>query len=340
MKIETKKFGEINGETVTKYTLINQHETKISLITLGATWQDFSVKETDGRHQLLVNFDNLEDYIKTPYYLCKAVGRVAGRIAGAQFSIAGKDYHIENNEKDYALHGGSHGFSFINWSAESRVDEKQASVIFKHYIKSSDDQYPGNLEATIIYTLTEKDRVTVTFLGKSDQTTLFNPTLHAYFNVTDSQHDLRKQWLKINSSKRLELNTNKIPTGNFLPVKGSNYDFQQKENLQDVLDKLKKDQSIIELDDIFLVTPNSQEPVAEIGDSADKRRIKIYSQRNAVVVFTTNPLDPEREKQHDFNALAIECQTLPDAIHHQNFGDIILPAGKTAVYNIAYQYEH
>ncbi|MDN6900264.1 galactose mutarotase [Oenococcus sicerae] len=340
MKIEKTNFGETNGRQIDKYRLTNKRGTRISLITLGATWQEFSAVEADKRQQLIVGFDNLADYVNTTYYLCKAVGRVAGRIAKAEFKLDGKNYKIENNEGGNALHGGSHGFSFINWDAHTEESAEQASVVFTHQIKSSDDQYPGNLKVTITYTLDENDNVHVRFTGESDQATLFNPTIHTYFNVTDTQHDLKTQWLKINSSKRLELASDKLPTGRFITVQDTNYDFQKPQNVQHVLNKLQEDTNTIELDDAFLVNAADEEPVAEIGDTAGKRQVRIYSKRNAVVVFTTNPLDPVREQQHDFNALAIECQTLPDAIHHQNFGDITIPADQTVTQEIIYQYKH
>ncbi|MCS8584546.1 aldose epimerase family protein, partial [Leuconostoc citreum] len=59
----------------------------------------------------------------------------------------------------------------------------------------------------------------------------------------------------------------------------------------------------------------------------------VDSDRNGVVVFTANPDDSSDIK----TALAIEMQTLPDAVNHEDFGDIVLPANETKTYTVTYQ---
>ena len=56
------------------------------------------------------------------------------------------------------------------------------------------------------------------------------------------------------------------------------------------------------------------------------------------MVFTANPTDDARADVRDYNALAMEAQTLPDAIHHADFGDVVLPANQPVEHTISYQY--
>jgi len=112
MEITKSAAGTLNQQEVTKYLLTNQQGTRVAILTWGATLQEFSVVEDGQTHNLIVNLPDLKGYDHNPYYLCQALGRVAGRIAGAQFEIDGKTTHLDQNEKPNASHGGPHGFTF------------------------------------------------------------------------------------------------------------------------------------------------------------------------------------------------------------------------------------
>lgn len=337
MQIKQEVTGEVFHGPVTKYTLINDQDTRLSVLTLAGTIQEFSVNEDGQRRQLVVHETDLAKYNPSAWCLSQAVGRVAGRIAGAQFDLDGRTIHLDANEEPNTLHGGPHGFTFTNWDATTEQTADTVSVVLSHTTDEATDKFPGTLTTTITYTLDNQNQVTITFAGKSDAATLFNPTVHTYFNVTDDQHDLDTQWLKLNSTKRLVLNQEKIPTGEKAPVAGTAYDFSAPMTIKDGLAQLAQDGGV-EYDDAFEVTPSADVPVATIGDTTDHREVRVYSDRNAVVVFTANATDPKRAAVRDYNALALEAQSLPDAIHHDDFGDIVLPANQTVTHTIRYQY--
>ncbi|WP_204121837.1 MULTISPECIES: aldose epimerase family protein [Levilactobacillus] len=337
MKITKSSAGTLHEQAVTKYLLTNQQGTRVAILTWGATLQEFSVVEDGQKHNLIVNLPDLKGYDHNPYYLCQALGRVAGRIAGAQFDLDGKTVHLDQNEKPNASHGGPHGFTFANWDATTTETADTASVVLTHTSTEADDKYPGTMNTTITYTLTEENRLDITFDAKSDAATLFNPTVHTYFNVTDDQHSLDNQWLKLSGDKRLVLNGEKIPTGEMSKTAGTGYDFSKPRTIKDGLDQLHKTGQV-EYDDAFVVEPSKDTPIATVGDAAGHREVEVYSDRNALVVFTANPTDAKRADARDYNALAMEAQTLPDAIHHDGFGDVILPANQPVTHFISYQY--
>lgn len=337
MQITQEVAGELHQQTVTKYVLTNDHGTRAAILTWGGTLQEFSALEDGQRHQLIVHEDQLAAYDHNPYYLCQALGRVAGRIAGAQFDLDGRTIQLDQNEKPNASHGGPHGFTFVNWDATTQQTDDTASVVLTHTTSEAEDKYPGTMTTTLTYTLDNENQLNITFTAKSDATTLFNPTIHTYFNVTDDQHDLNTQWLKLNSDRRLVLDQAKIPTGEKTPLTGTGFDFHEPQTIQDCLAKLQK-HGIVEYDDAFEVTPSDTTPIATVGDTTGHREVRVYSDRNAVVVFTANATDPQRAAQRDYNALALEAQTLPDAIHHADFGDVVLPANQAVTHTIRYHY--
>ena len=339
--METKKevFDQIDGQDVIRYTLVNDQQTRISVLSYGGTWQEFVVNEDGVEHSLIWGLGSMADYQRVGYCLCQSIGRVAGRIGGAKFKIDDQEYQVEMNEQTHSLHGGDHGFNTLNFDGKFSEDDDQVSVILSKHIKASDDNYPGNLDVEIKFTLDNQNQVSISFTGDTDAATLFNPTNHVYWNTTDDRTSLAKQWLQISSTAHLEFDEEKVPTGKKLSVKATAYDFNQEQPIEDALKQLNAENGGIEFDDAYEVNPSETTPIAMVGDTDGKRRVKLYSDRNGLVVFTANPLDSDQEAAHEYNALATEAQTLPDAINHSDFGDIVLRPGKPVTNTIRYQYE-
>ncbi|WP_347553633.1 aldose epimerase family protein [Pediococcus pentosaceus] len=339
--METKKevFDQIDGQDVIRYTLVNDQQTRISVLSYGGTWQEFVVNEDGVERSLIWGLDSMADYQRVGYCLCQSIGRVAGRIGGAKFKIDDQEYQVEMNEQTHSLHGGDHGFNTLNFDDKFSEDDDQVSVILSKHIKASDDNYPGNLDVEIKFTLDNQNQVSISFMGDTDAATLFNPTNHVYWNTTDDRTSLAKQWLQISSTAHLEFDEEKVPTGKKLSVKATAYDFNQEQPIEDALKQLNAENGGIEFDDAYEVNPSETTPIAMVGDTDGKRRVKLYSDRNGLVVFTANPFDPDQEAAHEYNALATEAQTLPDAINHSDFGDIVLRPGKPVTNTIRYQYE-
>ncbi|CAJ1176289.1 aldose 1-epimerase [Companilactobacillus paralimentarius DSM 13238 = JCM 10415] len=324
MGISKTIFGEIDSEPVYLYKITNKNQTSISIISYAATWQNFEVVEDGKKHSLIEHFDNLEDYIKTPYQVGKTIGRVAGRIKDATFKINDESYQMEQNEGENFLHGGSHGLQYQNFSSR-QISNK--AVMFSHTVRG-EDGFPGKLEVNVIYMLTDNDEVYVTYGANTDHDTLFNLTCHVYFDVDDE--NISQQQLQINSEKLLEVDDGKIPTGQYLPTEGP-YDFKKFKTIGKGLDQL----SLLdkhEYDDTFVVDGHA----ATI--KSDKRAVDLYTDRNGMVIFTANPEDAQKAAKYDYSCLAMELQTLPDAIHHPGFGDIVLSKYKKVAYTNKYKY--
>ena len=340
MKIRQEVFGEMNGEKVMRYVLSNSHHTRIAVLSLGGTLQQFIVVENGQEHPLTIGLKTLADYQENVFNISQSVGRVAGRIGGAQFDLDGQTYHVDMNEENHSLHGGYHGFTKINYAGQTAKTDDVASVTLTHHVKATDDHYPGNLALKIKFSLNEDDQVMIDYGAQTDAPTLFNPTNHVYWNVTDGQTSISEQWLQIHSDKRVEPGVEKVPTGQLLPVKGTAYDFNQPRQLQAALNDLQAEDGKVEFDDAYEVVPRIDEPIAAVGDVAGHRRIDIYSDRNGLVIFTTDPVNGENQDAHRYNSLATEAQTLPDAINHPGFGDITLRPGHPVTRHIMFDYHY
>ncbi|GAX08086.1 aldose 1-epimerase [Secundilactobacillus silagincola] len=331
MQITSDIFGQHDGQNINRYTITNAAGNFIQVSELGATWTNYNVNN----HPLIAHFDKLSDY-EAPAASClgMSIGRVAGRITKAQAPIDGKEYHFDANENGNTLHGGPHGFASLVWKAEQSVRDHDASVTFSRNIASSEDNFPGDLDARITYTFNDDNEVSINFSAASTAATLFNPTCHIYWNLTDGQKTLDDQLLKVNSTRRLDLASDKVPTGKFNKLAGTGYDFSTPRDIPSALADIKSQYDKDEIDDIYEVTPSDTDPIAVLSDKSSNRHVAIYSDRNALVVYTANL----PEGGQPYNALATEAQTLPDAPNHAGFGDITLHPGDLKSYTIKYHY--
>lgn len=339
MNIEETIFDTYQGHSIHKITLTNDNNVAISLLSLGATWHEFLVPIQDKQKNILLNFSTAHDYLSNPFYIGMAIGRTAGRIKNGTFPLNGQSVTVPTNEGQNTLHGGPSGFNTLIWDYNSCQSDEAVSITFSRSISHNEDGFPGDLAATVTYTLDNHNRVTLQFTGESNEDTLFNPTSHAYFNLSDSKTILGHQ-LMIASSEYLEMDSEKIPTGKLLPVKGTPFDFTTNQQLGDAIQAL---QGTTEkgFDDIYKITPN-QQPIVKLSDPTSHRSLTISSSRNALVVFTSNSFT----KNLAFNSgagepymgIALESQTLPDTPNHPGFGDVVLPKNQKVTHTIMYQY--
>ncbi|WP_268913446.1 aldose epimerase family protein [Lentilactobacillus sp. SPB1-3] len=339
MKFNKESFGSYKGMPVSKYTITNKNNVSISVLTLGGVLYEFLVPSTNNadRKNIIVNFNNAENYLDNPFYFCMAIGRTAGRITNGTYELNGKTFHLDQNEGNTTLHGGSHGFSSFIW--EGSTDNN--SIILTKHINSSDDSFPGNLDAKIEYSLSDDNELTIKYTATSSEDTLFNPTQHIYFNLGNTNNVLNHA-LQINSSNHLDLNKDdKTPTGMFLNVESTVYDFNNPQKIGDAV-KNKETQTGSAFDDVFVINEHqSNEPIAVLNDPETQRSVTISSDRNGLVVFTPDDLSSMSFKDYGigkpYMGIALEAQNLPDAVNHEGFGNIVLPANKETSYSISYK---
>lgn len=340
--IEKKIFGYINETPIYQFIMKNRQGMKVSCISHGATLTEIIVPDKKGDFSnVLLGFDNLEDYVKdNKMYLGAAIGRVGGRIKDGVFEIKGKGYKVPQNEGENTLHGGGNGFNTMIWESKMEETDDHASVTFYKTILSEEDGFPGKLDVEIIYEINNNNDLLIKFKGLSDKDTLFNPTVHSYFNLnSDLSKLLSDHTLQINASEYSELGVKCIPTGKLKEVSGTAFDFREAKNLPEAIKKVKEQFGVDGFDHPFKL--NSENSVTLINEE-NGRRLDIKSDRNALIAYTLNSVSGdwtvENKKVIPNMGIALEPQTLPDAINHKDFGDIVLLANETKEYVIKYHF--
>ncbi|RZI02280.1 galactose mutarotase, partial [Staphylococcus condimenti] len=161
---------------------IDNDEAKIVFTNYGARIVSWKYEDNNIVLGNVVEAD--EFYRENPFYFGASVGRYGGRIADGKFELEDQTYQLEQNDPPNHLHGGSNGIDHHFFDYEIKDENgSYIQIIFTTTIKEADDHYPGDIKLKIIHTYDIDNRWSIEYYAESDQTTLFNPTNHVYFNL-------------------------------------------------------------------------------------------------------------------------------------------------------------
>ena len=245
MAITKTTFGEYQAQSVEQYKLSNHKGMTVKIITYGATVSSISVPDADGNQKDLVcGFDTLEGYFSpeyrqnAPYFGC-TVGRYASRIKDGKFSIDGKEYKLAVNDGSNHLHGGITGFDKQVWEAEALQADGNPTVRMTFRSEHMEEGYPGNVEATVTFTLTQDNELVIDYEGTTDQATPLSLTNHTYFNLSGFEQTIEGHIAKIDASTFLEPDETNVPVGKIADVTGTHADLREGKTLGECFQQLE-----------------------------------------------------------------------------------------------------
>lgn len=223
MSLIREPYGTLpSGEAVEKLTLSGGSGITVSFITYGATMTELTV---DG-HDVVLGYNSLEEYLRDDASIGVTVGRYANRIAGGTFSLGGITYDVGRNEtaRNGHLHGGAVGFQKKNWTVGVCGDNEFTLALMS---PDGDMGYPGTLTLSLKVSLDDR-AVSLHYTATSDKDTVVNFTNHAYFNLNGyNGGNVLDTVLRINADTITPVNDVLIPTGDYLSVDGTPFDFRE-----------------------------------------------------------------------------------------------------------------
>ena len=337
MTTEVRTFETLIG-LITWVTMTNASGASVTLSSLGAGIVEAVVPDKDGKlENVVLGYDVPEAYLADGPCAGKVPGRYANRIAKGHLELDGKVYPLAINNGPNALHGGPTGFQNRIW--ECSITGKN-SVCFARVSPDGEENYPGTLAVKAEYSWTDDNVLTLRLTATVDGApTVVNLTNHAYFNLTaDGSGSVLDHLLQINAERWLPTDDTLIPTGEMAPVEGTPMDFRKPtpigEHIHDDFDALRFGKGY---DNCWVLkADNSPElKLAAVLQAPDGRRtLEVATDQPGVQVYTGNWLNgcPAGHKgavYHDYDAVAIECQGLPDAPNKPNFPTQRLNPGET-----------
>ena len=226
MKTTKTAFGTTpENQTVSLFRLENASGAYVEIMDYGCRIMSICVPDKKGNlTDVALGLEDLDTYLKDDASLGAIVGRFANRIANGRFSLNGKDYQLAINNGPNHLHGGPTGYGQRVW--DGRFSDNK--LIFTRTSPAGEEGYPGTLNLTITYGWSEDNELSISYEATTDADTILNLTNHAYFNLnghgsgTVLNHELR-----IDADSITELNKDQVPTGNYIPVDGTPFDFRE-----------------------------------------------------------------------------------------------------------------
>ena len=348
MSIEKSEFGKLaDGQSVERYRLKNAAGMSAELLTYGCRIAKLCVPDRAGKAEnVILGHDTLAEYEADSDVHGAVVGRYANRIAGAEFQIHGKTYRLRKNEGQNSLHSAPGGFQTRIWSVRCAKDGNEPSVTFAYHSPEGECGFPGNLDAEVTYTLTADNALVIEYAAQSDAETPLNMTNHAYFNLTGNPGcDILSVEMQIFADKITAADKALIPTGEFLAVDGTPFDFRRPKAIgRDIGAAESSLRRCGGYDHNFVLAgPSGAKEAACLHDAASGRRMIVFTDLPGLQLYTANSFTPGATANGGIpmqahHAVCLETQYFPDSPHHPEFPYENLKPGKTFHSTTVYQF--
>ncbi len=216
-----------DGTTVYLFTLKNSKGMEARITNYGGILVSLLVPDRSGKPaDVVLGYDSLSQYIRdNPYFGC-IVGRYGNRIAKGKFTLDGREYTLATNNGPNHLHGGIKGFDKVVWTPRELTSKEGPSLELTYLSKDGEEGYPGNFTAIVVYTLTGKNEIKISYTATTDKPTIVNLTHHSYFNLAGAgSGDILGHELMIDADRFTPIDSTLIPTGELRSVRGTPLDF-------------------------------------------------------------------------------------------------------------------
>jgi aldose 1-epimerase len=320
-RIEAHDFGKMpDGTAIQQFTLRNAKGMAVKVMTLGAMINEIQAPDRHGAFtNVVLGTNSLDAYLHNTFTAqAQVIGRVANRIANAKFTLDGVEYHLATNAGPNTIHGGRRGFGRQVWQAQMLPPGKhEAAVRLTYFSKDGEEGYPGNLTASITYTLTDNNELRLDYQAATDKATPVNLICHAYFNLA-GYGDVQGQELWLNAGRYTPTDAQLIPTGEIAPVRGTPLDFTAPTLIGARADQLKPHAGVYDNNYVINGGGKSLVLAARARDPQSGRVLEVRTTQPGVQLYTGN-----------LHAFCLETQHYPDSVNHTNFPSTILRPGET-----------
>ncbi len=344
--IEKKPFGKTaDGKDVDLYVLTNAKGMKAKVITYGAILTELDVPDRDGRlGDVVLGFDDLKGYLGAHPFFGATVGRVANRVAKGRFTLDGKEYKLATNNGPNALHGGLKGFDKKLWQAEQVPADNGVAVKFTYHSPDGEEGYPGDLAATVTYTLTNNNELRLDYTATTDKATPVNLTNHSYFNLAgQGSGDILGHELTLEAEKYTPVDDTLIPTGKIESVKGTPLDFTTPHKIGERIKEMRGNPGGYDHNFVLNGGGKSLALGARVVEPKSGRVLEMYTTEPGVQFYTGNFLDGSNKGKggavyNKHAGFCLEAQHFPDSVNHPNFPSMILRPGQTYKQTTVYKF--
>ena len=337
--------GEKGGKATALYTLKNANGMEVCVTNFGGRIVSVMVPDKDGNMvDVVLGFDNINDYMTQASDFGASIGRYANRIAGGKFELDGQTVQLAQNDGTNCLHGGPTGWQYQVYEA-NQVDAQTIELTMVS--PDGDNGFPGTVTAVVTYKLTDDNAIDISYSGTTDKATVLSMTNHSYFNLSGNHgQEATDHVLYVASDYITPANDILIPTGEFASVTGTPMDFRTPK-------VIAKD---IESDYEQVVLGAGFDHNWVLNTSGDINKVcttlscpstgivlDVYTDQPGIQVYTGNFLTGEVAGKHGTYyprraAVCLETQLYPDSPNKPEWPSAFLRPGDTYTHRCIYKF--
>ena len=326
-----------NTKSTKLYTLKNSNGMEVCITNFGARIVSIMVPDKNGNMtDVVLGFDNIEDYIQIPTDFGATIGRYANRIGQGKITIDGQEIQLPQNNYGHCLHGGPTGWQNQVFKANQK-DNK--TIVLTVESPDGDNNFPGNVVANVTYTLRDDNAIDIKYDATTDKKTVINMTNHSYFNLNgDPSVSSMNQVLYIAADSITPVDDTFMTNGEMMAVAGTPFDFNTPKAIETDVNNFENEQikfgKGFDHNWVLNTQGDINQVAAKLTSPSTGITLEVYTDEPGIQLYTGNFLDgtvkgkkgivyPQRA------SVCLETQHYPDSPNKAHWPSVILEPGKT-----------
>lgn len=344
--VQRKFQTEIDGKSTDLFRLTNTSGMEVCVTNYGGRIVSILVPDRKGiMRDVVLGFDNIAAYQKYSSNYGATIGRYANRIAKGRFVLDGDTIQLDLNDKlGNNMHGGKPGWAYRVFDA---VQKDPATLVLTYVSPDGESHFPGTVQVEVAYHLTDDNALDIAYTAVTDRPTVINMTNHSFFNLSGKPSTAitdHIMWMAADSV--MTIDSTVVPTGNFIAVQGTPFDFTEAKPIGQAIDSVENDQIRYGLGynhNWVLRSGNRDKPVASLYSPVSGILLEILTDEPCMQIYTGNYQDgthigKKRVAYPYRGAICLEPQHAPDSPNHPTWPSVRLDPGQLYTSHSQYRF--
>lgn len=326
-----------NTKPVKLYTLKNKNGMEVCITNFGARIVSIMTPDKNGKMtDVVLGFDNIDDYINVPSDFGATIGRYANRIGDGKITIDGKEIQLPQNNGSHCLHGGPTGWQYQVFNT-NQLDAQTIKLTVES--PDGDNNFPGNVVASVTYTLTEDNAIDIKYDATTDQKTVINMTNHSYFNLSGNPSvSGMDHILYLAGDSITPIDSTFMTNGEMMAVAGTPFDFNTPKAISQDVTNFENEQikfgKGFDHNWVLNTKGDIRQVAAKLTSPTTGITLEVYTDEPGIQLYTGNFLDGTVKGKNGIvypqrASICLETQHYPDSPNKAHWPSVILEPGKT-----------